>query len=97
MRGVFRSWDTLVMSSALNRSLRIFSSTAPASPTEMLFRSSACIRRSWGISRVSTRWSRSPAAMARLPFRRRLIPTAHQHRNRNTAPLRASHRKLELQ
>ena len=87
VRGVFRSWDTLVISSALKRSLFICSFTEAASPSEMLFSTSAWPRRSAGRWAVSIWWFRFPAAMISVPFRTRPKPADHQHRPMSTARL----------
>ena len=49
VRGVFKSWETLVMSSALKCSLRIRSATAWEMDWPRLFSCWACSRRSWGM------------------------------------------------
>ncbi len=87
VRGVFRSWDTLVMSSALKRSLFICSFTAWVRPPEMLFRASACRFKSPGRWSVSIWWFRLPAAMTCVPLRTFQKEAAHQVSSRRTATL----------
>ena len=86
VRGVFRSWDTLVISSALKRSLFICSFTAVVRPPEMLFSASAWPFRSAGRWAVSIWWFRFPAAMISVPFRTRPKPADHQHRPNHHRP-----------
>ena len=66
VRGVLRSWLTLVISSVFSRSLLSCFSTASRAPWPMLFRLWACFLSS-GNRNFSGTGAMSPAAMRRAP------------------------------
>ena len=79
VRGVFRSWDTLVMSSALKCSDRIRSSTAAEIAWPRLFSSSAWRFRSGSMWLVSMWYSGLPPMISWAPMRIFFHWKAHRH------------------
>ena len=89
--GVFKSWDTLVMSSALKCSDFIRSSTAAEMAWPRLFSSSACFFRSGSIRRVSMWYSGLPPMISWAPRRTFFHWKAQTPRNAMHSPLPSSH------